>query len=73
MNSVEMILPVSSDNYLVEICILFVHNSVLLSVLVIWEDVIDKILLFMSISMPSQIMCWQGIQTDFDMVGTKLF
>ena len=73
MNSVEMILPVSSDHCLVEIYILFVHNSVLLSMLVIWEDVIDKILLFMSISMPSQIIRWQGIQIDFDMFGTKLF
>ena len=50
-----MILPDSSDNYLVEIYILFVKNSILLSTLVIQEDVIDKLLLFMSILMHSQI------------------
>ena len=53
MNFVEMILPASSDNSLAEIYILFVKNSILLSILVIREDVIDKVLLLMSISMPS--------------------
>ena len=55
INILKMILPDSSDNYLVEIYILFVKNSVLLSTLVIQEDVIDKLLLFMSILMHSQI------------------
>ena len=71
MNFVEMILPASSENSLAEISILFVKNSILLSMLVIWEDVIDKILLFVLISMSSQIIRWQGIQTDFVMFGTK--
>ena len=66
-----MILPDSSDNYLVEIYILFVKNSILLSTLAIQEDVIDKLLLFMSILMHSQIIRWQGIQTDFVTFGTK--
>ena len=55
MNFVEMILPGSSDNSLAETYIFFVKNSILLSMLVIREDVIDKILLLMSLSMPSQI------------------
>ena len=55
INILKMILPDSSDNYLVEIDILFVKNSILLSTLVIQEDVIDKLLLFMSILMHSQI------------------
>ena len=55
MNFVEMILPASSDNSPAEIYISFVKNSILLSMLVIREDVIDEVLLFMSISMPSQI------------------
>ena len=55
MNFAEMILPASSDNFPAEIYILFVKNSILLSMLVIREDVIDEVLLFMSISMPSQI------------------
>ena len=55
MNFAEMILPASSDNSPEEIYILFVKNSILLSMLVIREDVIDEVLLFMSISMPSQI------------------
>ena len=38
---------------------------------VIREDVIDKLLILMSISMPSQIIRWQGIQTDFVAFGTK--
>ena len=54
MNFAEMILPASLDNSLAEINNLFVKNSVLLSMLVIREDVIDKILLLVSISMPSQ-------------------
>ena len=37
--------------------------------LVIREDVIDKILLLVSISMPSQIIRWQ--QIDFVTFGTK--
>ena len=53
MNFVEMILLTSSDNSLAEIYILFVKNSILLSMLVIQEDVTDKVLLLMSISMPS--------------------
>ena len=53
MNFVEMILLTSSDNSLAEIYILFVKNSILLSMLVIREDVTDKVLLLMSISMPS--------------------
>ena len=53
MNFVEMILLTSSDNSPAEIYILFVKNSILLSMLVIREDVIDKVLLLMSISMPS--------------------
>ena len=55
INILKIILPDSSDNYLVEIYIFFVENSVLLSTLVIQEDVIDKLLLFMSILMHSQI------------------
>ena len=55
INILKMILPDSSDNYLVEIYILFVKNSILLSTLAIQEDVIDKLLLFMSILMHSQI------------------
>ena len=39
--------------------------------LVIEEDLIDKILLLMSISMHSQIIRWKGIHTDFVMFGTK--
>ena len=35
------------------------------------EDVIDKVLLLMSISMPSQVIRWQGIQIDFVTFGTK--
>ena len=50
-----MILPASSDSSLAEIHILFVKNAILLSMLVIREDVIDKVLSLMSISMPSQI------------------
>ena len=50
-----MILPASSDSSLAKIYILFVKNSILLSMLVIREDVIDKVLSLMSISMPSQI------------------
>ena len=42
MNFVEMILPASSDNSLAEMYILLVQTSVLLSMLVIREDVIDK-------------------------------
>ena len=53
MNFVEMILLTSSDNSLAEIFILFVKNSILLSMLVIREDVTDKVLLLVSISMPS--------------------
>ena len=45
-----MILPASSDNTLAEIYILFVKNSTLLSMFVIREDIIDKVLLLMSIS-----------------------
>ena len=71
MNFVEMILPASSDNSLAKIYILFVKNSILWNMLVIWEDVIDEILLLMSISMPSQIIRWQRIQTDFVTFGTK--
>ena len=71
MNFVEMILPASSDNSLAEIYILFVKNSILLSMLVIREDAIDKILLLVSISMPSQIIRLQGIQIDFVAFGTK--
>ena len=52
-----MIFSASSDNSLAEIYILFVKNSILLSMLVIREDVIDKVLLLMSISIPSQILC----------------
>ena len=70
MNFVEMILPASSDNSLAEIYILFVKNSISLSMLVIREDAIDKILL-VSISMPSQIIRLQGIQIDFVTFGTK--
>ena len=66
-----MILPASSDNSLAEIHILFVKNSILLSMLVIREGAIDKILLLMSISMPSQIIRSQGIQIDFVTFGTK--
>ena len=50
-----MILPASSDSSLAEIDILFVKNSILLSMLVIREDLIDKVLSLMSISMSSQI------------------
>ena len=71
MNFVEMILPASSDNSLAEIYILFVKNSILLSMLVIREDVIDKVLLLMLTAMPSQITRWQGIQIDFVTFGTK--
>ena len=71
MNFVEMILPASSDNSLAEIYILFVKNSILLSILVIREDVIDKVLLLMLTAMPSQITRWQGIQIDFVTFGTK--
>ena len=71
MNFVEMILPASSDNSLAEIHILFVKNSILLSMLVIREGAIYKILLLMSISMPSQIIRSQGIQIDFVTFGTK--
>ena len=71
MNFVEMILPASSDNSLAELYILFVKNSILLSMLVIREDAIDKILLLVSISMFSQIIRSQGIQTDFVTFGTK--
>ena len=66
-----MILPTSSDNFLARIYILFVKNSILLSILVIWEDVIDKILFLMSVSMRSQIIPWEGVQTDFAKFGTK--
>ena len=48
MNFVEMILPASSDNSLAEIYILFVKNSISLSMLVIREDVIDEILILVS-------------------------
>ena len=71
MKFIEMILPASSDNSLAELYILFVKNSILLSMLVIREDVIDKILLLVSISMPSQTIRWQGIQIDFVTFGTK--
>ena len=50
-----MILPASSDSSLAKIDIWFVKNSILLSMLVIREDLIDKVLSLMSISMPSQI------------------
>ena len=50
MNFVEMILPASSDNSLAEIYFLFVKNSTLLSMFVIREDIIDKVLLLMLIS-----------------------
>ena len=65
------ILPASSGNSLAEICILCVKNSILLSMLVIRENVIDKILLLMSISMPSQIIRGRRIQIDFDTFGAK--
>ena len=55
MNFAELILPASSDHSLAEIYIFFVKNSILLSMLVIREDVIDKVLLLMLIAMPSQI------------------
>ena len=55
MNFAEMISLASSDISLAEIYILLVKNSTLLRMLVILEDVIDKILLLMSISRPSQI------------------
>ena len=71
MNFVEMILLTSSDNSPAEIYILFVKNSILLSMLVIREDVIDKVLLLMLTAMPSQITRWQGIQIDFVTFGTK--
>ena len=71
MNFVEMILPASSDNSLAETYILFVKNSILVSMLVIREDVIDNIFLLVSISMPSQIIRWQGTQIDFVTFGTK--
>ena len=71
MTYVETILPASSDNSLVEIYILFVKNSILLSILVIREDVIDEILLLISVSMSSQIIPRQGVQIDFVTFGTK--
>ena len=71
MNFAELILPARSDHSLAEIYILFVKNSILLSILVIREDVIDKVLLLMLTAMPSQITRWQGIQTDFFTFGTK--
>ena len=71
MTYVETILPDSSDNFLVEIYILFVKNSILLSILVIREDVIDEILLLISVSMSSQIIPRQGVQIDFVTFGTK--
>ena len=71
MTYVETILPDSSDNSLVEIYILFVKNSILLSILVIREDVIDEILLLISVSMSSQIIPRQGVQIDFVTFGTK--
>ena len=49
MNFVEMILPASSANSLAKMYILFIENSILLSMLVIREDVIDKVLFLMSI------------------------
>ena len=70
MNFVEMILPASYIHF-IQIYILLVKNSILLSMLVIWEDVIHKILSLVSISMPSQIIRWQGTQTDFVAFGTK--
>ena len=50
-----MILPATSGNSLVEKYILFVKNSILLSILAIRADLIDKALLLTSISMPSQV------------------
>ena len=73
MNFVEMILPVSSDNYLAEIYMLFVNNPILLSMLVIWEDGIDKILLLMSISVSSKKIRWQIIHIDLDIFGTNVW
>ena len=55
MNFAELILPPRSDHSLAEIYVLFVKNSILLSILVIREDVIDKVLLLMLTAMPSQI------------------
>ena len=46
MNFVEIILPADSDISLAEKYTLFLKYSILLSMLVIWEHVIDKILLF---------------------------
>ena len=66
-----MILPATSGNSLVEKYILFVKNSILLSILAIRADLIDKALLLTSISMPSQVIRWQGIQIDFVTFGTK--
>ena len=71
VNFVEMILPATSGNSLVEKYILFVKNSILLSILAIRADLIDKALLLTSISMPSQVIRWQGIQIDFVTFGTK--
>ena len=71
MNFVETILPASSDNSVAEIYILFVKNSILLKMLVIREDAINKIVLLMLISMLSQIIRSQGIQIDFVTFGTK--
>ena len=71
MNFVEMILPATSGNSLAEKYILFVKNSILLSMLVIRADLIDEALLLTSISMPSQVIRWQGIQIDFVTFGTK--
>ena len=55
MNFVEMILPATSGNSLAEKYILFVKNSISLSMLVIRADLIDEALLLTSISMPSQV------------------
>ena len=71
INIVKTSLRASSDNSLDEIYILLVKNSILLSMVVIREDVIHKVLILMSISMPSQIIRWQGIQTDLVAFGTK--
>ena len=72
MNCAVMILPASSDNSPAKIYLLFVKNSVLSSMLLIREDVVSKILLLLSISVPSQIRHWQGIQIDFMTFGTEL-
>ena len=55
MNCAVMILPASSGNSLAKMYLLFVKNSVLSSMLLIREDVVSKILLLMSILVPSQI------------------